>query len=110
MSAMATLFTRADRDALPVDGHRHELLDGGFFVTPSPGFAHHSVVMRLGPSTVPGCRGHGARGLLHRVRCGAGRAHGGGALVPNSTADNDLDAVKRKVLGGSAIAGIAIAR
>jgi Uma2 family endonuclease len=45
---MATLLTRADRDALPDDGRRHELLDGGFFVTASPGFDHQSVVMRLG--------------------------------------------------------------
>ncbi len=31
------LLTRADRDALPEDGRRHELLDGAIVVTPSPG-------------------------------------------------------------------------
>jgi Uma2 family endonuclease len=40
-------FTRADLDALPEDGRRHELLDGAFLVTPSPGFAHQSVLMAL---------------------------------------------------------------
>lgn len=48
MSVMATLFTRADLDALPEDGRRHELLDGAFFVTPAPGYGHQDVVMRLG--------------------------------------------------------------
>ena len=48
MSAMATLLTRADRDALPDDGRRQELLDGAFFVTPAPGYDHQDVVMRLG--------------------------------------------------------------
>jgi Uma2 family endonuclease len=40
-------FTREDLDALPADGRRHELLDGAFLVTPSPGFAHQDVLMRL---------------------------------------------------------------
>lgn len=40
-------FTRADLDALPDDGRRHELLDGAILVTPSPGFAHQDVQMRL---------------------------------------------------------------
>ena len=48
MSAMATLLTRADLEALPEDGRRHELLDGAFFVTPAPGYDHQDVVMRLG--------------------------------------------------------------
>ncbi len=49
MAVMAadTAFTRADLDALPEDGRRHELLDGAFLVTPSPGFAHQDVQMRL---------------------------------------------------------------
>jgi Uma2 family endonuclease len=40
-------FTRADLDALPDDGRRHELIDGAFFVTPSPGLLHQDVVARL---------------------------------------------------------------
>jgi len=42
-----TAFTRADLDALPEDGRRHELLDGAILVTPSPGFAHQLVLVAL---------------------------------------------------------------
>ncbi|MFM2438848.1 MAG: hypothetical protein RLZ55_1673 [Actinomycetota bacterium] len=50
MSVMAAqaMLTRADLDAFPDDGRRHELLDGAIFVTPSPGIDHQSVVMSLG--------------------------------------------------------------
>lgn len=34
------LLTRADLDALPDDGLRHELIDGAFVMTPSPGVGH----------------------------------------------------------------------
>jgi Uma2 family endonuclease len=49
MAVMAAdlAFTRADLDALPEDGRRHELLDGAILVTPSPGFAHQFVLMAL---------------------------------------------------------------
>lgn len=49
MAVMAAdiAFTREDLDALPADGRRHELLDGAFLVTPSPGFAHQDALMRL---------------------------------------------------------------
>ena len=49
MSVMVAerLLTRTDLDAMPDDGRRHELLDGAIFVTPSPGFGHQDVVMRL---------------------------------------------------------------
>ena len=40
-------FTRADRDALPDDGYRHELLDGVLLMTPSPVTRHQDVVLRL---------------------------------------------------------------
>jgi Uma2 family endonuclease len=40
-------FTRAELDALPDDGRRHELIDGCLVVTPSPGFLHQVVVGRL---------------------------------------------------------------
>ena len=44
MSVMATTLTRADLDALPDDGLRHELIDGAIIMTPSPGFPHQSLV------------------------------------------------------------------
>lgn len=49
MSLMATgsLLTRKDLDALPDDGLRHELIDGAFVMTPSPGFRHQSMVLAL---------------------------------------------------------------
>jgi len=40
-------FTRADRDALPDDGYRHELLDGVLLMTPSPVTRHQDIVGRL---------------------------------------------------------------
>ena len=40
-------LTRADLDALPEDGLRHELLDGSIVMTPSPGLAHQVVVGNL---------------------------------------------------------------
>ena len=49
MSIMATsrLLTRDDLDALPDDGLRHELIDGAFIMTPSPGFRHQTLVGAL---------------------------------------------------------------
>ncbi len=49
MSVMVAdaLLTRADLDALPDDGRRHELLDGAIVVTPSPGFGHQDVLGAL---------------------------------------------------------------
>jgi Uma2 family endonuclease len=40
-------LTRADRDALPDDGRRHELLDGALIVTPAPGDRHQNAVVEL---------------------------------------------------------------
>ena len=40
-------FTRAERDALPDDGYRHELLDGVLLMTPSPVTRHQDIVGRL---------------------------------------------------------------
>jgi Uma2 family endonuclease len=40
-------FTCAERDALPDDGRRHELLDGVLLMTPSPVTRHQDVVGRL---------------------------------------------------------------
>jgi Uma2 family endonuclease len=36
-------MTRAELDALPDDGRRHELIDGVLVVTPAPGFPHQSA-------------------------------------------------------------------
>ena len=45
MAVMATgnLLTRADLDALPDDGLRHELIDGAFVMTPAPGLPHQTM-------------------------------------------------------------------
>ena len=45
MSVMAidNLLTREDLDALPDDGLRHELIDGAFVMTPSPGMGHFDM-------------------------------------------------------------------
>lgn len=49
MAVMATgkLLTRADLDALPDDGLRHELIDGSFVMTPAPGVPHQRIVFAL---------------------------------------------------------------
>ncbi|MCW2841145.1 MAG: hypothetical protein JWR55_2628 [Aeromicrobium sp.] len=52
MDSMTTLpralpFTRADLDAMPDDGRRHELIDGVLVVTPAPGYAHQITAARL---------------------------------------------------------------
>ncbi|CAN5896909.1 Uma2 family endonuclease [soil metagenome] len=40
-------FTRAELDALPDDGRRHELIDGALVVTPAPRVSHQLVVGEL---------------------------------------------------------------
>ena len=40
-------LTRADRDAVPENGLRHELLDGAIVMTPSPGVPHQRASTRL---------------------------------------------------------------
>jgi Uma2 family endonuclease len=47
-------FTRADLDALPEDGRRHELLDGAIVVNPSPGLSHQRILMGLIVQLQPG--------------------------------------------------------
>lgn len=42
------VWTREERDSLPPDGSRHELLDGTLIVTPSPGIPHQRMVFALG--------------------------------------------------------------
>lgn len=53
MVSMTTLsradgLTRADLDAMPDDGRRHELIDGIIVVTPSPVTRHQDIVLSLG--------------------------------------------------------------
>ncbi|WP_229052960.1 Uma2 family endonuclease [Aeromicrobium sp. Leaf350] len=52
MSAMETMrvpgpWTVADRDALPDDGKRHELIDGVLYVNAAPRPAHQGIVLQL---------------------------------------------------------------
>lgn len=41
------LLTKADRDALPDNGLRHELIDGAIIMTPAPSWGHQSMVVGL---------------------------------------------------------------
>ncbi len=43
------IFTREQRDALPDDGNRYELVDGMLIVTPAPLIRHQRAVTRLIP-------------------------------------------------------------
>lgn len=47
LTAQSGPVTREERDALPDDGRRHELLDGMLVMTPAPGFSHQGVVGEL---------------------------------------------------------------
>lgn len=49
------VWTREERDALPPDGSRHELLDGALIVTPSPGVPHQRMVVRLAQLLLAAC-------------------------------------------------------
>jgi Uma2 family endonuclease len=40
-------WTVADRDALPDDGNRYEVIDGELFVTPAPVWRHQEAVIEL---------------------------------------------------------------
>jgi Uma2 family endonuclease len=40
-------WTVADRDALPDDGNRYEVIDGELFVTPSPALRHQAAIGEL---------------------------------------------------------------
>lgn len=51
----ATPLTRADLDALPDDGRRHELLEGALVVTPAPGNRHQSAVLELSVLLAAAC-------------------------------------------------------
>ena len=57
----ANLLTRADLDALPDDGLRHELIDGQFVMTPAPGTNHQTVSMILASQLDQAVRGSGLK-------------------------------------------------
>ncbi len=44
---MAIMLTRADLEALPDDGLRHELIDGTLVMNPAPGVPHQTVAFAL---------------------------------------------------------------
>ena len=47
LMASSRMLTRADLDALPDDGLRHELIDGSLVMTPAPGMSHQDFVFAL---------------------------------------------------------------
>lgn len=51
-------FTRADLDALPDDGWRHELIDGSLLMTPAPSWRHQTVAFELAVLLRASCPDH----------------------------------------------------
>lgn len=47
MAYLQQQWTVADRDALPDDGNRYEVIDGELFVTPAPAWRHQEAVVEL---------------------------------------------------------------
>lgn len=47
MPQLERTWTTADRDALPEDGNRYEVIDGALFVTPAPTWRHQDAVLQL---------------------------------------------------------------
>jgi Uma2 family endonuclease len=47
MPNLKRLWTVADRDELPDDGNRYEVIDGELFVTPAPAWRHQEAVAQL---------------------------------------------------------------
>ncbi len=52
------VWTVADLERLPDDGHRYEILHGELLVTPLPSTAHQRIAMRLTVLMVLWCRAH----------------------------------------------------
>ena len=51
-------WSRADRDALPDDGHRYELIDGALVVTPAPAPRHQIALLGLYRQLYAACPDH----------------------------------------------------
>lgn len=65
MAVMAgKTLTRDDLDALPEDGLRHELIDGAFVMTPSPGMAHQDFAFALARALLTATEGTGLKVVL----------------------------------------------
>jgi Uma2 family endonuclease len=47
MPILKRQWTVADRDELPDDGNRYEVIDGELFVTPAPAWRHQEAAVRL---------------------------------------------------------------
>jgi len=63
MEAMALViddhvWTREERDALPADGSRHELIDGALVVTPGPNRWHQRAAFRLAQALAAAAPAH----------------------------------------------------
>ena len=52
-------WTVEERDALPEDGNRYEVIDGELFVTPAPNLAHQAAVLALASIVAPYVRREG---------------------------------------------------
>lgn len=59
-----SMLTREDLDALPDDGLRHELIDGTFVMSPSPGVGHQRMSVELLVMLRSACQGTGLQ-VLH---------------------------------------------
>lgn len=57
LTASGGPLTRAELDALPDDGRRHELIDGVLVVTPAPRFRHQAMSRNLLLALVRACPG-----------------------------------------------------
>ncbi len=90
MVSMTTLgaagpYTRADLDALPDDGRRHELIDGILVVTPAPSIRHQEVSLSLVLLLQQACPPAIKAALCPRRR-GARGGHGDAARHPGCQA------------------------
>ena len=52
------VWTREERDALPADGSRHELIDGALVVTPGPNRWHQRAAFRLAQALAAAAPAH----------------------------------------------------
>ncbi len=72
--AVDNMLTRDDLDALPDDGLRHELLDGVFVMSPSPGVAHQAMLSELNEALRAYCRGTAFKVLFAPVDVALGNS------------------------------------
>ena len=59
MSAASALrLTNADLEAMPEDGNRYEVIDGGLFVSGPPSFSHQTILVNIGVAFTDYLRAH----------------------------------------------------